>query len=101
MHKLQLLAQEALANNHDLSSWVVPWWTSVCKTPASINVIQAVQLSVDDQQLLSLSFSVFLVWTDVETVGVAEVADGGVVQTGIADAILQLWMIHDSRCHVF
>jgi hypothetical protein len=30
------------------------------------------------------------VWTDVETVGVAEVADGGVVQTGIADAILQL-----------
>jgi hypothetical protein len=34
-------------------------------------------------------------------VGVAEVADGGVVQTGIADAILQLWMIHDSRCHVF
>jgi hypothetical protein len=26
------------------------------------------------------------VWTDVETVGIAEVADGVVVQTGIADA---------------
>jgi hypothetical protein len=30
------------------------------------------------------------VWTDVEAVGVAEVADGVVVQTGNSDAILQL-----------
>jgi hypothetical protein len=31
------------------------------------------------------------VWTDAETLGIAEGADG-VVETGIADAILQVWM---------
>jgi len=30
------------------------------------------------------------VWTNVETLGVAEGADGAVVETGIADAILQV-----------
>jgi hypothetical protein len=31
-----------------------------------------------------------LVWTDAETLGVAEGADGVVVDTGIADVILQV-----------
>jgi hypothetical protein len=31
-----------------------------------------------------------LLWTDAETLGVAEGADGFVVETGIADAILQV-----------
>jgi hypothetical protein len=50
-----------------------------------------VQLSADDQQLLSLTYSLcVLVWTDAETLGVAEGADGFVIETGIADAILQV-----------
>jgi hypothetical protein len=31
-----------------------------------------------------------LVWTDAETLGVVEGADGFVVETGIADAMLQV-----------
>jgi len=59
MYKLQLLAQEALADNHVFGLWVVPWWASLCKTPAAKHVrFTAVQLmSADDQELLLLTYS--------------------------------------------
>ncbi len=37
-------------------------------------------------------FLCVLVWTYAETLGVVEGADGVVVETGIIDAILQVWM---------
>ncbi len=94
MYKLQLLAQEALANNHVFSSWVVPWWASLCKTPATKHVrfklcnwVQMISNFVRSHILC------VLVWTDAETLGFAEGADGVVVEIGIVDAMLQVWML--------